>query len=44
VKPGWEINNQLEITEGLTGSEDVVVSGQQQLRDGVAVRIVGQAK
>jgi RND family efflux transporter MFP subunit len=44
VKPGWEINNQYEITGGLTGSEDVAVSGQQQLRDGVAVRIVGQAK
>lgn len=44
VKPGWEINNQYEITGGLTGSEDVVVSGQQQLRDGVAVRIVGQAE
>jgi membrane fusion protein (multidrug efflux system) len=44
VKPGWEINNQFEITGGLAGNEDVVVSGQQQLRDGVAVRIVGQAK
>jgi membrane fusion protein (multidrug efflux system) len=41
VKPGWEINNQLEITGGLSGSEDVVVSGQQQLRDGVAVRVAG---
>jgi len=44
VKPGWEINNRLEITEGLGGSEDVVVSGQQQLRDGIAVRVVGQTQ
>jgi membrane fusion protein (multidrug efflux system) len=43
VKSGWEISNRLEIVGGLTGGEDVVVSGQQQLREGVAVRIVGQA-
>jgi membrane fusion protein (multidrug efflux system) len=43
VKPGWEISNRLEIVGGLTGGEDVVVSGQQQLREGVAVRVVGQA-
>jgi RND family efflux transporter MFP subunit len=44
VKPGWETNNRLEITEGLSGNEDIVVSGQQQLRDGVAVRVVGQTQ
>ncbi|MEK6570033.1 MAG: hypothetical protein AABZ61_01585, partial [Bacteroidota bacterium] len=42
VKPGWEINNRLEITEGLNGDEEIVESGQQQLRDGVTVKVVGQ--
>ena len=44
IKPGWEVNNRLEILSGLSGEEEVVESGQQQLRDGVQVKVVGQTQ
>lgn len=44
VKAGWEINNRMEILDGLNGEEQVVESGQQQLRDGVQVKIVGHTQ
>jgi membrane fusion protein (multidrug efflux system) len=40
VKSGWEVNNRLEILDGLAEGEDVVESGQQQLRDGSEVKVI----
>ena len=44
VRTGWEITNRLETLSGLTGGEEVVESGQQQLRDGIEVRVVEQGR
>jgi membrane fusion protein, multidrug efflux system len=40
VRTGYTRGNQVEIIDGLTGDEDVVVLGQSGLRDGVRVEVV----
>jgi membrane fusion protein, multidrug efflux system len=40
VRTGYTRGNQVEIIDGLTGDEDVVVLGQTGLRDGVRVEVV----
>lgn len=44
VETGTVYGNEVEIRSGLTGDELVVVAGQQKLREGSTVRIVGDAQ
>ena len=41
VDVGAPIGNEVEIRSGLTGDEQVVVAGQQNVREGSPARIVG---
>ncbi|MGA2806834.1 MAG: efflux RND transporter periplasmic adaptor subunit [Terracidiphilus sp.] len=41
VEVGAPINNEVEIQSGLTGSEQVVVAGQQNVREGSLVKVMG---
>jgi hypothetical protein len=38
------IDNEVEIRSGLTGNEQVVVDGQNYLRDGALVKIEGGSR
>ena len=44
VEVGPPVGNEVEIRSGLTGSEQVVVAGQQKVREGSLVEIVGGAR
>jgi multidrug efflux pump subunit AcrA (membrane-fusion protein) len=44
VDVGGPIGNEVEILSGLTGDEQVVVAGQQNVREGSPARIVGGAQ
>jgi RND family efflux transporter MFP subunit len=41
VEPGAPVGNEVEIRSGLTGSEQVVVAGQQNVREGSPAKLVG---
>jgi multidrug efflux pump subunit AcrA (membrane-fusion protein) len=41
VDVGGPIGNEVEILSGLTGGEQVVVAGQQNVREGSLARIIG---
>ena len=41
VEAGATIGNEVEIRSGLTGGEELVVAGQQNVREGSAAKIVG---
>ena len=41
VEVGLPIGGEVQIRSGLNGEEQVVVAGQQKLREGTAVQIVG---
>jgi hypothetical protein len=38
---GALLNNEVEIRSGLTGNEQIVVAGQQNVREGSPAKIVG---
>jgi hypothetical protein len=38
---GAPLNNEVEIRSGLMGNEQVVVAGQQNVREGPLVKLVG---
>jgi multidrug efflux pump subunit AcrA (membrane-fusion protein) len=42
VNPGIEIDNKVEITEGLSPGEEVVIRGQTLLEDDARIRVIGQ--
>lgn len=42
ITPGREYGDRLEVTEGLTVGELVVTNGQNELRDGMPVRVIPQ--
>jgi multidrug efflux pump subunit AcrA (membrane-fusion protein) len=44
VEAGAPIGNEIEIRSGLTGSEQVVVAGQQNVREGSPAKIAGGGK
>jgi hypothetical protein len=44
VEVGPPVGKEIEIRSGLTGSEQVVVAGQQKLREGSLVEIGGGAR
>jgi membrane fusion protein (multidrug efflux system) len=44
VVPGIEIDNMVEVTDGLVPDELVVVQGQSLLEDGVQIRIINTLK
>src|SRR5579871_672178 len=44
VEVGTPVGNEVEIHSGLTGAEQVVVAGQQKVREGSLVEIVGGAR
>jgi RND family efflux transporter MFP subunit len=41
VEAGAPINNEVEIRSGLTGSEQVVVAGQQNVHEGAPAKVIG---
>jgi RND family efflux transporter MFP subunit len=41
VEPGAPVGNEVEIRSGLTGNEQVVVAGQQNVREGSPAKLVG---
>jgi RND family efflux transporter MFP subunit len=41
VEAGAPINNEIEIRSGLTGSEQVVVAGQQNVHEGAPAKVIG---
>jgi membrane fusion protein (multidrug efflux system) len=41
VDPGAPLGNEIEIRSGLTGNEQVVVAGQQSVREGSLAKLVG---
>jgi multidrug efflux pump subunit AcrA (membrane-fusion protein) len=41
VEVGAPINNEIEIHSGLNGNEQVVVTGQQNVREGSPVKVMG---
>jgi RND family efflux transporter MFP subunit len=41
VEPGAPVGSEVEIRSGLTGSEQVVVAGQQNVREGSPAKLVG---
>ena len=41
VEAGAPINNEIEIRSGLTGSEQVVVAGQQNVHEGSPAKVIG---
>ena len=41
IEVGLPIGGEVEIRSGLNGEEQIVVAGQQKLREGTAVQIVG---
>jgi multidrug efflux pump subunit AcrA (membrane-fusion protein) len=41
VDVGALLNNEVEIRSGLTGNEQIVVAGQQNVREGSPAKIVG---
>jgi membrane fusion protein (multidrug efflux system) len=41
VEPGPPLGNEVEIRSGLTGNEQVVVAGQQNVREGSPAKLVG---
>jgi multidrug efflux pump subunit AcrA (membrane-fusion protein) len=41
VDVGAPLNNEVEIRSGLAGNEQVVVAGQQNVREGSPIKIVG---
>ena len=44
VEAGAPIGNEVEIRSGLTGGEQVVVAGQQNVREGSPVKLAGGGK
>jgi multidrug efflux pump subunit AcrA (membrane-fusion protein) len=44
VEVGTLVNNEVEIQSGLAGNEQVVVAGQQNVREGSPVRNMGGAQ
>jgi len=44
VEAGAPLNNEVEIRSGLTGNEQVVVAGQQNVREGSPAKVVGGAQ
>lgn len=44
VKTGLETGGLVEIKEGVAAGEDVIVRGQESLKDGAAIKIMGQGK
>ena len=40
VRTGYPLGDQIEIVEGLTGSEEIVVVGQGGLKEGTDVEII----
>jgi multidrug efflux pump subunit AcrA (membrane-fusion protein) len=41
VDVGALVNNEVEIRSGLTGNEQVVVAGQQNVREGSPAKVIG---
>jgi multidrug efflux pump subunit AcrA (membrane-fusion protein) len=44
VEVGLPVGNEVQIRSGLSGSEQVVVAGQQKVREGSLVEIAGGAR
>ena len=44
VEVGAPVNDEIEIRSGLTGNEQVVVAGQQNLREGSPAKVIGGAQ
>jgi hypothetical protein len=44
VKTGLSAKTQIEILSGLTNDENVVVMGQEMLKDSIRVKIAGNPK
>ena len=44
VKVGVRLDNQVELTAGLTVKDKVIIAGQQRLHDGSAIEIIDNAK
>ncbi len=44
IETGIVSGNKVEIVKGLTGNEQIVVSGQEMLKDGMSVKIIGTPK
>ena len=44
VKPGIQIDNKVEVVEGLAPDEKVVIRGQTLLEDGAKVRVIDEVE
>jgi membrane fusion protein, multidrug efflux system len=44
VRPGIQIDNKVEVVEGLTSGEKVVIRGQTLLEDGAKVRVIDEVE